>query len=370
MLAESRASSTVHSIDTTAMFDIARDTSEEARRRTTLTTGIAGFLAVATAALAILRSFLLEQQALGVTILALGAFLFAFAAWLGQRPRDAWLGSAMIPLVALFSTFALAVAERGLYTESLYWIPFAPLVTSFVVPEIRPLHVGVLTATGVLGLVIGHVYGFFPVGESWAEFYLRSGSLLGTVIFGGALGFYIERANRRARKMWWYRATHHPLTGLRNRHAFLDTLRLALDRSRRGRNGVALLFLDLDGLKRVNDNHGHEAGDALLREAGSRIRDQVRAGDVPCHLGGDEFTVILEPCDDIAVAVEVGERVRRELGKPLAWRGEPIANVSASVGIARFDGNESPEQLISRADTAMYSAKRSGKDRTEVSLGG
>lgn len=366
MVAESRASGTVQSVDTTAMFDIARDTSEEARRRTSLTTTIAACLAVATSMLAILRAFLLENQAVGVTILALGAFLFAFSAWLGQRPRDAWLGSAMIPLVALLSTFALAAAERGLYTESLYWVPFAPLVTSFIVPEIKPLHVAVLTASGVFGLVLGHLYGFFPIGESLPEFYLRSGSLLGTVAFGGALGFYIERANRRARKMWWYRATHHPLTGLRNRHAFLDTLRLALDRSRRGNHGAALLFLDLDGLKLVNDNHGHEAGDALLREAASRIRDQVRAGDVPCHLGGDEFTVILEPCANAAVAQEVGERVRVELAKPLAWRGDPIAGVSASIGIALFNGSETPEQLISRADTAMYTAKRAGKNRTEV----
>lgn len=367
MVASTRGSDAHTGVDTTALFDVAKATSEETHRRTTLTTTIAAGLSIASFATAALRAWLLHEQTISVVTLVFAGGLFAFASWLGQRRGEAWLGSAMIPVVALLSTFCLALVGRGIYSESLYWVPFAPLVTSFVVPEERPLHVAVLTGLGLSALITAHAFGVFPIGESWPEFWLRSSSLLATVIFGGALGFYYEQANRRAKKMWWYRATHHSLSGLRNRHAFLDTLRLSIDRARRGAGGVALLFLDLDGLKTVNDTYGHDAGDALIREAASRLRDQVRSGDVPCHLGGDEFTVVLEPCENAHIAEDVAERVRASLSKPLVYRGQRIDGISASVGVALYNGDESPEQLIGRADTAMYGAKRGGRNRVELS---
>jgi diguanylate cyclase (GGDEF)-like protein/PAS domain S-box-containing protein len=161
-------------------------------------------------------------------------------------------------------------------------------------------------------------------------------------------------------------ALHDPLTGLANRSLFNDRLEQALKRSRRSREEVAVLFIDLDDFKRINDSHGHAIGDSLLVEAGSRVRATLRAGDTAARLGGDEFAVLLEDLDDPATAHEVAERVAAVLHMPYALDGLE-AFVTASVGIAvgRRGSIRGPE-LLRDADVAMYVAKAKGKRRCEL----
>ena len=162
-----------------------------------------------------------------------------------------------------------------------------------------------------------------------------------------------------------HRALHDGLTGLPNRELFEDRLEQALARARRKTTPLAVLFVDLDGFKQVNDTHGHDAGDDVLVEAGRRLRALGRTGDTVSRYGGDEFTILAEDVGDADAARHLGERVADELAKPYSGGIE----ISASVGIA-FAANPAattPDGLIRRADHAMYRSKRPGARRAEVS---
>jgi diguanylate cyclase (GGDEF)-like protein len=152
-------------------------------------------------------------------------------------------------------------------------------------------------------------------------------------------------------------ATVDPLTGLANRRGFLDTAEHRLDLARRQRTSLALLFVDADGLKRVNDTMGHAAGDELLQEIGALLRDTFRASDLPARLGGDEFCVLVT-ADNIA-GIDVA-RTRLSSAIAMANRLPGRAyELSVSMGIAVFDRehDRSVDDLIGRADALMYEEK-------------
>ncbi|MGI8911621.1 MAG: diguanylate cyclase domain-containing protein [Rubrobacteraceae bacterium] len=152
-------------------------------------------------------------------------------------------------------------------------------------------------------------------------------------------------------------AFHDGLTGLPNRALFLDRLRQALARTDRRDDAVAVLFLDLDGFKRINDSLGHEAGDLLLRAVAERLRASVRLGDTAARLGGDEFTVLLGDVSDEAEAARVAGRIAEELAAPIMLAGEEVS-VAASIGISLSSTpRDRPEDLLREADSAMYEAK-------------
>ena len=162
-----------------------------------------------------------------------------------------------------------------------------------------------------------------------------------------------------------HRALHDALTGLPNRELFFDRLEQALARARRRTVPLAVLFIDLDGFKQVNDVHGHEAGDTVLAEAGDRLRALVRTADTVARYGGDEFTILAEEVADVEAAQHLGERVAEELARPYPGG----LQLGASVGVA-FTANPAattPDGLIRRADHAMYRSKRPGAQRAEVS---
>ena len=165
-----------------------------------------------------------------------------------------------------------------------------------------------------------------------------------------------------------HRAFHDPLTGLPNRALFTERLEHALERTRgRKRDLVAVLFLDLDGFKEVNDALGHEAGDRLLVEVARRLKERARPGDTVARLGGDEFVVLLEDwvagADD---AARLAERVLEGLRAPIELAGREVS-VTASVGVALGDPTRvRPQDLVREADDAMYRSKGRGMGLYEV----
>ncbi|MGN6703361.1 MAG: putative bifunctional diguanylate cyclase/phosphodiesterase, partial [Burkholderiaceae bacterium] len=173
-----------------------------------------------------------------------------------------------------------------------------------------------------------------------------------------------ERESRRlVEEQNWHRAHHDMLTGLPNRILFRDRLQQQADRARHTMQSFAVLFIDLDRFKEVNDLLGHDAGDLLLTQAARRIRSHVRQDDMVARLGGDEFTVIVDVDGDGHQAEAVAHGILQELGKPFHIRQE-IVHVSGSIGITFYpeDATE-PDDLVRNADQAMYTAKNAGRNR-------
>ena len=151
------------------------------------------------------------------------------------------------------------------------------------------------------------------------------------------------------------------LTGLANRALFMDRLGHALVRTERRADSLAVLFVDLDRFKIVNDSLGHAMGDLLLIEVGRRLRESVRPEDTVARLGGDEFGLMLEGLAGVNGAVDVAERITARLGLPFMVDGREVF-ISGSIGIAVSPSSQTePEQLLRRADLAMYQAKSQGK---------
>ncbi len=180
----------------------------------------------------------------------------------------------------------------------------------------------------------------------------------------GALALVSDITERKlSTELIWHQANYDSLTSLPNRNMFQDRLSQEMKKARRDGLFLALLFIDLDQFKEINDRLGHEMGDALLVEAASRIAACVRASDTLARLGGDEFVVILPGLDHITSAERVAQQIINSLNRPFML-GEATGSVSASIGIALHpsDAND-PEQLLRNADQAMYAAKNAGRNR-------
>lgn len=168
-----------------------------------------------------------------------------------------------------------------------------------------------------------------------------------------------------------HNAEHDPLTDLPNRALFTDRVRQALGGRRSGDPGTAVLFIDLDGFKAVNDRLGHQAGDELLVQAARRLQESVRAGDTAARLGGDEFAALIlgdgtrdQGAREYQVH-EIADRLRLTLSQPYRIGGGEV-RVAASIGVAFAEPAITPTDLMRNADLAMYRAKAAGKDRVEL----
>lgn len=152
------------------------------------------------------------------------------------------------------------------------------------------------------------------------------------------------------------------LTGMQNRRFFDDALREYIDEFRRIGKPIGLMILDLDHFKLVNDTHGHDAGDEVLKTVANCLQDMTRYHDVVARLGGEEFAVVAPNMDEILLA-KLGERIRKAIAGLIIKSGNVHLKVTTSIGLAVWDGQESAEELYRRADQRLYEAKRMGRNR-------
>ena len=171
---------------------------------------------------------------------------------------------------------------------------------------------------------------------------------------------------RAAEEMLLHQALHDPLTGLPNRRFFLDRLQQALARAERNQKHVAVLYLDLDRFKVINDSYGHATGDLVLVEAARRLEELTRTSDTLARLGGDEFVVLAEDLDAEAEAQTIAERIEEVLSLPMTVSPEILVSVTTSIGITVARPGDGPASLLRDADTALYRAKESGRARHEM----
>ena len=227
-----------------------------------------------------------------------------------------------------------------------------PLLASVECPDNRAnadwLGVPLVSQHRVIGVLVAQSR---PGGSSYSD---EEKDLLQFVSTQVASAIQRKQAEARLRHL----ANHDPLTDLPNRLLFHDRLEVALKRAHRDRERLALLYLDLDGFKRVNDTFGHEVGDRLLLEVAQRIRQCVRESDTVGRIGGDELTVLLSNVHSLACVATVADKIRTSIAEPFDLEGTTVS-ISASIGTAVYpDHGADKDQLFRYADADMYAAKR------------
>ena len=186
-------------------------------------------------------------------------------------------------------------------------------------------------------------------------------------VIGSQIGQFLRR--KQAEEYMQYLATHDALTRLPNRVMFSEMLNLSIESARRYNRQFAVLFIDLDRFKRVNDTLGHGAGDQLLREISARLKATLRASDVVSRIGGDEFVVLLQEVVDAEEAGEVARKILLAITEPIVIAGQQC-QVTGSIGISIYPADAADEpSLMKNADTAMYFAKQEGRNNYQFYSG-
>ena len=208
----------------------------------------------------------------------------------------------------------------------------------------------IIFATGVL-LATANIFGIFFIYPLIRKQVREEGKLRAMTESLSARSVTLEHA-----------ALTDGLTGMQNRRYFDDALREYLEEFRRIGKPVGLLLLDLDHFKSVNDTHGHDVGDEVLRVVAGCLREFTRYHDVVARLGGEEFAVVA-PNMDTDMLIKLAERIRKAIAALTVTTGNVRLRVTTSIGIAIWDGKENAEQFYRRADRMLYEAKRLGRNR-------
>jgi diguanylate cyclase (GGDEF)-like protein/PAS domain S-box-containing protein len=182
-------------------------------------------------------------------------------------------------------------------------------------------------------------------------------------IEGSVLVFQDITMRKRLEDQLRQQAITDHLTGLNNRNGFKEAFHVGLERAKRSGKSIALMFVDLDNFKRINDTLGHDVGDQLLRAVAARLKESVRPYDIVSRIGGDEFTVMLDELDDAADATAVADKILSTLRKPFEIENGMQLTIGASIGISSYpDCGADTETLMQTADVAMYQAKGNGRN--------
>lgn len=214
---------------------------------------------------------------------------------------------------------------------------------------------------------LGSSNGTFLNGERIEEAPLKDHDklVLGNTMFGF---FLRDMWEAQAEERLWYMANMDSLTGLYNRRYFNAEIRKELNRAVRYRHPIALMLIDIDFFKKVNDTYGHNAGDLVLREIGRRIRTSVRLTDIAARFGGEEFAVIL-PETDLQGALNLAQRLRIEIARQSFQYQEQTLEVTASIGVAAAESFTCcMDQLIQAADHQLYRAKNNGRNQVAAAF--
>lgn len=281
----------------------------------------------------------------------------------------------------LFLAVFWGVGLGGVFTFGILGTAFLWLiVSSMLVTTLYSVPAGVVVAVAVMATLavaaLGFTSGVLKVSVD-ANAYIVSAAAWANVLFAAlvtpfivfrAIAAYqetvlelldqVHRQRDHIREL----ASHDQLTGLPSLNLALDRLEVVLRATRRSGKKAALLFIDLDGFKTVNDTFGHETGDRVLKEVAARLKSSIRAEDTAARVGGDEFIVISGGLPDEQAAAQVAERAIYAISQPIDNVPDPIS-VGASIGIGLFPDHASDAQSLRRvADEAMYAVKRSGKN--------
>lgn len=312
----------------------------------------------------------------GVLALAFALMLLSLWRFQGIRPRPLLMVLPVLLSLALYTFFIDAYRARVIVGGTLYPAQLG-LVLQVLLDRRRPvlgrgrwmLVVGAAVLGGILLLrALGMLLGRLEAGDALANYQWQAMLVLVAMVavlsFG--LGFVymnLERAERRSFEL----AMRDALTGLANRRAILDLLRSGLARARRQGQWLSVLMVDIDHFKAVNDNHGHQAGDAVLRQVAQTLASRLRAQDQIGRFGGEEFLVLL-PDTQAEGARVLADALRQAVQlSHTDWDGQQIV-VTISIGVCGCLPGErdGPESLIAAADRAMYQAKRLGRNRVEL----
>lgn len=305
------------------------------------------------------------------------ALVMAAVALANHRLPYAWRSGLLFGLLWLVGL--PAVFNFGLAASGIWWMVLSCLVaTTLFSPRVgivSSLLTGAVLVVAAVGFVSGTLQPAIPperyavLPSSWLATIVVTG--LVSVLLLQAFGGYARAFERLLLRIKEQRdeierlSLHDPLTGLPLGSLATDRIQMALRMARRSGRRVAVLYVDLDGFKQVNDQLGHDAGDAVLRACALRMRDCLREEDTVARLGGDEFLAVVGGLADAALAGKVAAKLVHAASEPVLHEGRRIS-VGASVGIAIFpDDGTQPEILRRNADRAMYAAKAKGRGRYE-----
>jgi diguanylate cyclase (GGDEF)-like protein len=244
-----------------------------------------------------------------------------------------------------------------------------PAATELTAPAVSRtrLHPARIVLLGI-ALVLGPIVVALDTTSHPAERVVVLGVSLAVAVIVLLRFAFAVRDSETAHAELAHRVAHDELTGLVNRELLLDRIEHALERTRRTKRRVAVLYVDLDRYKPVNDTWGHRAGDLVLVEIAERLRGAVRPGDTVARVGGDEFVVLCEELEEPEESVRIAERIVLSIGDPIDI-GDAVVCVTGSVGIALGAGSgddRAADDLLRDADAAMYRAKDRGRDRWEL----
>ena len=315
---------------------------------------------------------LFADPAMGWTaaVLAVGAAIFG-SSWQLLR-RGLVRPAALLLTVTLLVLPIVLAAVQPIFAS----YPLVPLLgVAFALPFLEGRRLAALMALACVSTAVTTaIQSIAPPDDRLPSWFFATFNVLGLLALLGVflilLGAFSNRLHRSLRQATEstvalaHQATHDSLTGLANRQAVLARAQAVLDAPTAERAGAAVLYIDIDEFKRINDTLGHLAGDALLERVGRRIATATSLG-ITARPGGDEFVVLVVGPVDAGMAERVAGAITDALTIPFRIRGREV-RVTASIGIAGLDDATTAEEILARADAAMYTAKRAGKGLTAV----
>ena len=280
-------------------------------------------------------------------------------------------------LALLWSVGLPGLLSLGLAAAGVHWLALSALVASTLYSRRVSMTLGIAAVLAVALSGTAFVLGWMHVDvdlnayvrdpAAWGTLVLVTGAFIAVTVY--AYGTYnrstahLLREFKDENERIEFYALHDELTGLPQAKLARDRLEMAMETARRDHMRVGVLGIDLDGFKRVNDQYGHAAGDAVLRTLALRLKSELRGRDTVARMGGDEFLAILVSVDPEESISPLLSRLVRTLTLPVPWKGEEL-QVGASIGAAFYPSQGSDaDTLIHRADEAMYAAKRQGGRR-------